>query len=99
MSALLAPSLSLLQERNHLDPLESCRFCRCTKEHPCLTALREDDNGNFVLARNESETEVLEPCYRLAPRVCTAPECMEKLLLEKRSRPILFEASGRRVNG
>lgn len=102
MSALMAHSLLQLpeQERDyHADPRDCCRFCRCTEDKPCEIKWREDGHGIFYLARSEQEMTVPTYCSWYVPRVCNAPECVEKLLLEMRSRPILFEASGRRVNG
>jgi hypothetical protein len=104
MSALMVPKLSLSQvlhaeHENSADPNDQCRFCGCTDSEPCGVLFVEDDLGIFRLARNEDECTVVIPCTWYVPRVCNSPECVEKLLLEKRSRPILFEASGRRVNG
>lgn len=100
-----APHLSLLleteqsdQRRFLVDPAERCRFCNCTDESPCAIPLREEDNGNFYLARTEQETTLLIPCSWFIPRVCSKPECIEKLLLEARGKVVLFDALGKQAS-
>ena len=105
MSALIAPTLQQLLEASEyedaggisLDPHESCRFCRCTEDSPCAIPLREEADGNVYLARSEAETTSVIPCGWFVPRVCSAPACIEKLLLECRNRVLLFDAQGRRT--
>jgi hypothetical protein len=104
MSALVHPRLSIaellgIEDEPRLtpDPDERCRFCECSDELPCAIPLREGPDGNFYLARSEQETTMLIPCSWFIPRVCSKPECVEKLLLEARGKVLLFDSQGNRA--
>jgi hypothetical protein len=96
VSALLqAPhlSLELNQEREvGTEPDQRCRFCDCSEFKPCRILLRESADGNFYLARNELDATEEMDCTWFVPRVCNAPACMAKLMLE--STVTLFTGDG-----
>jgi len=103
MSALIAPTMQQLLAMQHedgdrdfaMDPGERCRFCGCTTDAPCAIPLREDERGDFhLVARGSAETTMIMPCAWFLPRICNAPECIEKLLLEMRGRVVVFDAYG-----
>lgn len=102
MTALLqcASELTLadIEEDRHFvaEPVKSCRFCQCTEFAPCLILVREAEDGNFYLAKDEEEATEEMFCAWFLPGICNAPECMSKLVAElKGESPILlFEADG-----
>jgi hypothetical protein len=99
MSALaLTPTLSLLTEDERIELLERCRFCGCTEDRPCLILWREDAAGIYRLALHEYEADFSQPCAWYIPGVCSAAECVEKLLLEARGKVVLFDAGGKRAS-
>ena len=102
MSALAyAPNLSLdiLQERDEQPELiEQCRFCGCTEDHPCEIPVTEDTDGKIRLARSEDPLSFHSMlCHWYLPGVCSAPECLEKLIAEWRAKVFLFDPQGRRA--
>jgi hypothetical protein len=89
----------LLENLLQLDPVECCRFCGCSEFKPCAIAVTEDCDRTMRLARSAEETIDLLPCAWYIDRVCNAPRCIEKLIVEwggEIGRPVqLFDASGR----
>jgi hypothetical protein len=100
MNALVTPGilLQLEQQREYdLDPAQRCRFCQCGQDAPCVTPVREDDDGTFHLATSEVDATMLLPCSWFLPGVCSSPTCIEKLLLESRNRVVIFDGFGNRA--
>jgi hypothetical protein len=98
MSALLATpphlSLELRQDRIWVEPGVCCRFCNCNEEKPCVIPVREDEAGDWYLARTEVEATLSVTCFWFLPGICNAPECMAKLYAELRGEPqfVVFSA-------
>jgi hypothetical protein len=99
MTALLqTPELTLAdveQERHFItEPVKQCRFCNCSEFAPCRILVREAEDGNFYLAKDESDATEEMACAWFLPGICTAPECMAKLYAELRGEPqfVVFSA-------
>ena len=58
-----------------------CKFCGCTKDHPCIVS-------QPLMTDYVDQEIVIDsiPCAWLLDDVCTAPPCVEKAYLEARSR-------------
>jgi len=79
-----------------------CRFCHCSERKPCEIDIAVNEDGTERLARTALEVEETRPCGWYMVGVCNAPECIEKLLEEKRGKVLLFDAAGhtlRRAEG
>jgi hypothetical protein len=66
---------------------------------PC-TIFTITEAGTVRLARRDDETRNIEmmPCAWFLPGVCNSPECVEKLIEERRGRiVVLYGAGGERV--
>jgi hypothetical protein len=99
MTALLQlPQLSLkLQEEDRRfvpEPIECCRFCKCTEDKRCEIFLRES-GGKFYLVRVRLAATKVESCSWFVPGVCSSPLCMEKLV--QVSRLLLWTGEGNPV--
>jgi hypothetical protein len=99
MSAAPHLTLEVEQDQDYLvsESIEQCRFCHCTEDRCCEIYFREDEQGNFRLARRPEDAVIMISCSWYAPGVCNAPECVEKLLLEARGKVVLFDARGERA--
>lgn len=84
----LAPTLSVIPDQEPtLDLLEKCRFCGCTEERACRIYFRSEtstDAWRLVFTEMESDFDI--PCSWLVPGVCNSPVCVEKLLVEARTK-------------
>ena len=95
-----APALSMLQLDDEEPVLgrEACRFCGCTEKNRCLIPVREDErDGNFFLTRYPARAKLILHCDQYLPRVCNAPACIVRFVLESReSEPsVLLDQWGR----
>jgi hypothetical protein len=98
MTATLDLGLSL-EELIEQQLTEPCRFCGCTETTPC-TIFTIAEGSIVRLARPYDEPRLIEmsPCAWFLPGVCNAPECIEKLIEERKGRAtVLYGANGERV--
>lgn len=84
----------VIDDQLAIDPAARCRFCRCTEAEPCAIAVVEDREGTMRLARTEAEADQVLACSWFLPGVCNSPTCIEKLLVECRNLPVIFDAQG-----
>jgi hypothetical protein len=83
-------SLELLHEIEEI--ALCCRFCHCSERNPCSIYIAANDDGTERLARNVLEVAETRPCAWYLVGVCDAPECIAKLIEEKKGKVILFDA-------
>lgn len=82
--------------------MQRCKFCRCTKDHPCkLVAVKTWNKtqsliepyifaGAIAIVPPDAET-FLVPCAWLLDDVCTNPRCAEKAYGEAREFAIAVQ--------
>lgn len=83
----LAPTLSVIPDQEPtLDLLERCRFCGCTEERACRIYFAQSGSVIYRLVFDPMESDFDIPCSWLVPGVCNSPVCVEKLLVEARTK-------------